>query len=72
MCLIIIDEIGLAEISPYNPLKVLHALLDHPKVAFIGISNWALDASKQNRGITLNKPELSIEDLIETAKSILK
>ena len=46
-----IDEIGLAEISPYNPLKVLHGLLEYPKVAFVGISNWTLDASKMNRGI---------------------
>ncbi len=44
--LVMIDEIGLAEISPYNPLKVLHSYLDNPKVSFVGISNWALDASK--------------------------
>ena len=55
--LVILDEIGLAEISPHNPLKVLHSLLEPPKVAFVGISNWSLDASKQNRGITLSKPE---------------
>ncbi len=24
---VLLDEIGLAELSPYNPLKVLHALL---------------------------------------------
>lgn len=26
--LVIIEEIGLAEISPHNPLKVLHELLE--------------------------------------------
>ncbi len=53
--MIVIDEIGLAEISEYNPLKVLHFRLENSEVPFIGISNWVLDASKQNRGITLNK-----------------
>jgi hypothetical protein len=28
--LVTIDEIGLAEISPNNPLKVLHSLLEPP------------------------------------------
>lgn len=55
--LIIFDEIGLAEISPHNPLKVLHSLLEPPKVAFVGISNWSLDASKMNRAITLSRPD---------------
>ncbi len=36
----IFDEIGLAEISKYNPLKVLHSLLEEPQIAFVGISNW--------------------------------
>ena len=49
--LVVIDEIGLAELSPYNPLKVLHEKLDNPKISFIGISNWSLDASKMNRVI---------------------
>lgn len=53
IALVILEEIGLAEISPYNPLKVLHELLENPRVAAIGISNWALDASKRNRAINL-------------------
>ena len=52
---VIIDEIGLCEKSEHNPLKVLHSLLEpqteRERVAFLGISNWALDASKMNRGI---------------------
>ena len=39
-------------------------------MAFIGISNWQLDASKMNRGITLNRPDISEEELVDTAKSI--
>ena len=65
-----IDEIGLAEISPNNPLKVLHSLLEPPKVAVVGISNWALDASKMNRGITLSRPDPEEKDLVESAESI--
>jgi hypothetical protein len=60
----------LAEVSKYNPLKVLHSRLENTDLAFIGISNWTLDASKQNRGITLNKIELEKEDLLATAKNI--
>ena len=39
---ILFDEIGLAEKSEYNPLKVLHAKLETNKeqIGFIGISNW--------------------------------
>ena len=65
----IIDEIGLAELSPYNPLKVLHSYLERFEVAFVGISNWALDDSKRNRGISLSKPDPKIDDLKESALS---
>ena len=41
-------------------------------MAFVGISNWSLDASKMNRAITLSRPDPSIEDLLESAESISK
>lgn len=55
-----LDEVGLAEISPHLPLKVLHRLLEfredeqlsdsnvwmHERVAVVGLSNWALDPAK--------------------------
>jgi len=66
------DEIGLAEISPHNPLKVLHSLLEPPKVATVGLSNWSLDASKMNRVINLSRTEPNEEDLKESALSISK
>jgi rhodanese-related sulfurtransferase len=70
------DEMGLAEISKNNPLKVMHSLLEYDenpiKVSFVGISNWELDASKLNRGIYLNIPEPDEEDLIHTADIIAK
>lgn len=69
------DEVGLAEISTYNPLKVLHRLLEpelseFPEVAVVGISNWALDAAKMNRAIHLSRPEPTLDDLHETGLSI--
>ena len=72
---VLLDEIGLAEISKYNPLKVLHSLLEpsessFPDVAVVGISNWALDAAKMNRAIHLSRPEPDVEDLYETGISL--
>ncbi|XP_033637454.1 uncharacterized protein LOC117298354 [Asterias rubens] len=72
---VLLDEIGLAENSSFNPLKVLHSLLepstgDFPEMAVVGISNWALDAAKMNRAVHLSRPEPNEDDLFETAKSI--
>ena len=69
---VVFDEIGLAEISKHNPLKVLHGLLENEnkKVGFIGISNWRLDASKMNRTLYLARPDPDQNDLIRTAVSI--
>ncbi|OUM66041.1 hypothetical protein PIROE2DRAFT_6839 [Piromyces sp. E2] len=53
---------------------VLHSELEYDnyerKIAFIGISNWTLDASKMNRGIYISIPEPDEEDLCKTAISI--
>ena len=72
--MIYFDEMGLAEIAKSNPLKVIHSQLEYDenkdKVAFVGISNWALDASKMNRGIYLSIPESDLEDLQLTAITI--
>ena len=40
LVLSIFEEIGLAELSPFNSLKVLHSFLERPKISFVGISNW--------------------------------
>ena len=73
---VLLDEVGLAENSKYNPLKVLHSLLEPgdgklPEVAVVGISNWSLDAAKMNRAIHLSRPEPTKEDLYETGHSLL-
>ncbi|XP_019858869.1 PREDICTED: E3 ubiquitin-protein ligase RNF213-like [Amphimedon queenslandica] len=82
---VVLDEVGLAEASPYLPLKALHPLLEdgtdgsgsddqriarEKRVAFIGISNWALDPAKMNRGIMVTRTEPSIQDLKESAIGI--
>ncbi|PAA74374.1 hypothetical protein BOX15_Mlig025717g4 [Macrostomum lignano] len=82
---VILDEVGLAEDSPKMPLKALHPLLEegyftdslqtaqnrkHSKVGFIGISNWALDPAKMNRGLYLLRDVPTHEDLLDTAKGI--
>ncbi|XP_035676169.1 LOW QUALITY PROTEIN: E3 ubiquitin-protein ligase rnf213-alpha-like [Branchiostoma floridae] len=83
---VVLDEIGLAEDSPKMPLKTLHALLEEgyieesgnsddtnllqKKVAFVGISNWALDPAKMNRGIFLSRGVPDNEDLKKSARGI--
>ena len=74
--MIYFDEMGLAEHSPNNPLKVIHSELEYDlnegskKIAFVGISNWILDASKMNRGLFLSIPPPDLEDLKTTAQTI--
>ncbi|XP_048346006.1 E3 ubiquitin-protein ligase RNF213-like isoform X2 [Sphaerodactylus townsendi] len=77
---VVLDEIGLAEDSPKMPLKTLHPLLEdgcvdddphpHKKVGFIGISNWALDPAKMNRGIFVSRGDPNKKELIRSAKGI--
>ncbi|KAM3924826.1 E3 ubiquitin-protein ligase RNF213-like [Leptodactylus fuscus] len=77
---VVLDEIGLAEDSVKMPLKTLHPLLEdgcidddplpHKKVGFIGISNWALDPAKMNRGIFVSRGDPSKKELIESANGI--
>ncbi|KAJ7339580.1 hypothetical protein OS493_005983 [Desmophyllum pertusum] len=81
---VVLDEVGLAEDSPLMPLKTLHPLLEDgvnstddiikvdekERVAFIGISNWALDPAKMNRGIMLSRGLPDREELVESAMGI--
>ena len=75
---VLLDEVGLAETSKHNPLKVLHHLTepefpaDSLKVAVVGISNWNLDMAKMNRSIQLSRPEPTVDDLIKTGQIIAK
>ena len=67
---------------PRPPPQALHPLLEdgcegdeepqpHMKVAFIGISNWALDPAKMNRGILVQRGVPDVNELVESAKSVL-
>ncbi|XP_029904896.1 E3 ubiquitin-protein ligase rnf213-alpha-like [Myripristis murdjan] len=77
---VVLDEIGLAEDSPKMPLKTLHPLLEegciddepqpHKRVGFVGISNWALDPAKMNRGIFVSRGDPNEYELIKSAKGI--
>ncbi len=74
--MILFDELGLAERSPYNPLKALHSHLEldgnTKGISFIGISNWTLDAAKINRALNLSVPDLdsNLDDLKITSETI--
>ena len=76
--MILFDELGLAEKSPTNPLKVLHSKLEYDGktegTCFIGISNYSLDAAKVNRALNLSVPNLEdkLEQLKSTSKSIVE
>ena len=76
--MILFDELGLAEKSESNPLKVLHSKLEYSGctegVSFIGISNYSLDAAKVNRAMNLSVPNLEshIDQLNETISSIVE
>ncbi|KAH7446603.1 hypothetical protein KP509_01G064300 [Ceratopteris richardii] len=74
LVVVVLDEVGLAESSKHNPLKVLHPLLepDVKKVAVVGISNWSLDAAKMNRGIHLSQSDPGIDDLYQTSAAIFE
>lgn len=58
----------------HNPLKVLHSRLEvnQTELAFIGISNWELDASKMARFLVVNRPVPDEADLIDTATKIFE
>ena len=74
--LVFFDEMGLAEKSPNNPLKAIHAELEYDenefKTSFIGISNWNIDASKMNRCLILSINDLDKEDTLSTSEMIAK
>ena len=76
--MILFDELGLAEQSESNPLKVLHSKLEYSGnkegVSFIGISNYSLDAAKVNRAMNLSVPNLEdkIDQLNTTTMSIVE
>ena len=74
LSVVFMDEMGLAEISENNPLKVMHAELENEEnpISFVGISNWFIDASKMNRVVYNVVQDDEEEDVILTGKEIAK
>ncbi|UZO24837.1 uncharacterized protein OCT59_017131 [Rhizophagus irregularis] len=72
---VLLDNVGLAETSPFNPLKVLHSLLEpshSPTVSVIGISsNWRLNNIKSSRALIVQRPQTNLDDLVDTAECLL-
>jgi E3 ubiquitin-protein ligase RNF213 len=68
----VIDEIGLADRSPQNPLKLLHFELeltfdeaknDKRRILIVALSNYNLDASKLNRFNLIQIPSADSDNL---------
>ena len=76
--MVLFDELGLAERSKKNPLKVLHSKLEYSGkdkgVSFIGISNYTLDAAKINRALVLSVPDLDqrYDEIVKTSENIVE
>ena len=50
-----------------NPLQITER---EKRVAFIGISNWALDPAKMNRGVMVIRGDPDIEELMQSAELV--
>ncbi|GBC04618.1 hypothetical protein RclHR1_05780009 [Rhizophagus clarus] len=69
---VLLENIELAEASPFNPLKVLHSLLEPnftaigSTVSIIGISSRCLDVSKNSRALLVQRPQFDLDDLVNS------
>ena len=74
--MILFDGLELAERSNSNPLTVLHSKLEYKgkeeDISFVGISNYSLDAAKNNRALVLSLPDLDqkLDDLLDISRDI--
>ena len=49
---------------------ILQIIEREERVAFIGISNWALDPAKMNRGVMVTRGDPDVTELVRSAKGI--
>ena len=76
--MILFDELGLSEKSESNPLKILKYKLEYTGkeegVSFIGISNYTLNETLEDKGIFIQIPNLEerIDQLIDTSYKIVE
>jgi hypothetical protein len=68
---VLLNEVGLLEQSPFNPLKVINKELEYPQLSVVGLSNWSLDPSTNNKVIFLSRPEPTTTDLKKTLSGIV-
>ncbi|EFX81259.1 hypothetical protein DAPPUDRAFT_317827 [Daphnia pulex] len=81
LAMVVLDELGLADMSPEKPIKVLHAELERQSVltsgekqqspfSVVALSNWVVDAAQVNRGILILRTPANKKDLLESAKQL--
>jgi hypothetical protein len=79
MSVLLLEEIGHADLSPYLPLKCLHHVIDEGywldngelvRVTLIGLSNYIVDSAKLNRGILIIRDQLARDVQQSTAFDI--
>jgi len=79
--MIVLDEIGLADLSPEKPIKVLHSELERKAVltsgehqqspySVVALSNWVIDAAQVNRGILISRTKAIKNDLQNSAREL--
>ena len=76
---LLLEEIGHADLSPYAPLKCLNRIIDtgyllssgeSVQIMVIGLSNYKIDSAKLNRGILIVRDELNRTEKETTAFQI--
>eukprot|EP00047_Mylnosiga_fluctuans_P001195 m.218044 g.218044 ORF g.218044 m.218044 type:complete len:3593 (-) comp10156_c0_seq3:222-11000(-) len=65
-----LDEAGLP-LERKQALKGLHLHLDHPRIAYVILTNTTLDAAKTNRAMLIMQMGTSEEDLLTLARGCL-
>jgi len=78
LAMVVLDELGLADLSPEKPIKVLHSELERKAVltsgeqqqspySVVALSNWVVDAAQLNRGILISRTQAESDDLLHSS-----
>ncbi len=81
LAMVVLDELGLADLSPEKPIKVLHSELERQAVltsgeqnqspySVVALSNWVVDAAQVNRGILISRTKAEREDLLQSSMQL--
>ncbi|UZO02840.1 uncharacterized protein OCT59_021318 [Rhizophagus irregularis] len=65
---VLLDDVGT---SPHSLLEPSYPATG-PTVSVIGISNWRPDNSMSSRALLVQRPQFSLDDLVDTAECLLK